>query len=155
MRCAITRVLPEPAPARISRGPSLELTHIQRAWAYVRTARLLNDSEHERALYFLLQATDEARRIDAGDPDWAFALIAIASEFVIVDHSRAWDLLGEAVKAANSTEQFVGDDIKSPKWSMVATRRFTRFIRLPAEDFSLSHLLSSLAQDELDRSVDF
>ena len=46
------------------------------------------------------------------------------------------------------------DDIKSPKWSMVATRRFTRFIRLPAEDFSLSHLLSSLAQDELERSVE-
>ena len=135
-------------------GKSGELTHIERAWAYVRTARLLNESEHERAIYFLQQATDEARRIDAGDPNWAFALVAIANELVSADRARSWDLLNEAVKAANSTDQFFGDDTRSPKWSMVATRRFTKFTRLPAEDFSLSRLLSSLSQDELERSVE-
>src|SRR5438105_151833 len=112
-------------------GKSGELNHIERAWAYVRTARLLNDAEHERALYFLQQATDEARRIDAGDPNWAFALIAIANELLIADRARSWYLLSEAVKSANTTEKFAGDDTKSPNWSMVATRRFTKFTRLP------------------------
>lgn len=135
-------------------GKSGELSHIERAWAYVRTARLLNESDHERAISFLQQAIDEARRIDAGDPNCAFALVAIANELLSADRARSWELLNEAVKAANSTDQFFGDDTRSPKWSMVVTRRFTRFIKLPAEDFSLPHLLSSLAQDELERSVE-
>ena len=118
-----------------------QLTRVERAWAYGRTARLLNDSDHERALYFLQQATDEARRIDMSDPDRAFALTAIANELVTADRARAWEMLSEAVKAANSAEDFVGDDVKTPRWSMVATRRFTRFIRLPGEDFRISRAL--------------
>jgi len=131
-----------------------QLTHVERAWSYVRTARLLNAPDHERALYFLQQATDEARRIEMSDPDRAFALTAIANELVTVDRARAWEMLSEAVKAANSAEDFVGDDVKSPKWSMVATRRFTKFIRLPAEDFRLSLALRPLAEDELERTIE-
>ena len=127
-----------------------QLTHVERAWAYVRTARLLNDSDHERALYFLQQATDEARRIEMSDPDRAFALTAIVDELVTTDRARAWEMLSEAVKAAD----FVGDDVKTPKWSMVATRRFTKFIRLPGEDFRLSRALRPLAEDELERTVE-
>jgi len=131
-----------------------QLTHGERAWSYVRAARLLNDSDHERALYFLQQATDEARRIEMSDPDRAFALTAIADELVTVDRAHAWEMLSEAVKAANSAEDFVGDDVKTPKWSMVATRRFTKFISLPGEDFRLSRALRPLAEDELERTVE-
>ena len=37
---------------------------------------------------------------------------------------------------------------------MVATRRFTRFIRLPGEDFRISRALRLLAEDELERTVE-
>jgi len=130
------------------------LTHTERAWAYTQAARLLPDSQHERALGFLQEATDEARRVDAGDSDRAFALIGVANQMLTADRTRVWELLIEAVKAANSTEDFAGDDIATPKRSMLVTNSGTRFIKLPAEDFSLSRVLRSLAQDDLERSVE-
>jgi hypothetical protein len=130
------------------------LTHTERAWAYTQAARLLPDSQHERALGFLQEATDEARRVDAGDSDRAFALIAVANQMLTADRTRVWELLIEAVKAANSTEDFAGDDIATPKRSMLVTNSGTRFIKLPAEDFSLWRVLRSLAQDDLERSVE-
>jgi hypothetical protein len=114
----------------------------------------LLDSQLDRAAYFLQDAIDEARRIDKSDPDCVFALTAVSAELVSTDRSRAWVLLSEAVNAANSSEDFVGDDVRQPKPSMVATRRFTKFIRLPADDFKLGNVLSPLAMDELERSVE-
>src|SRR5258706_9225440 len=104
-----------------------ELTHTQRASSYTQATRLLPDSQHERALGFLQEATDEARRVDAGDSDRAFALIAVANQMLTADRTRVWELLIEAVKAANSTEDFAGDDIATPKRSMLGTNSGTRF----------------------------
>jgi hypothetical protein len=131
-----------------------QLTHTQRSWAYTQAARLLPDSEHERILELLQDATDEARHIDAGDSDRAFALIGVANQLLTADRVRAWDTLSEAVKAANSTDDFPGDDIRMPKWTMLVTRSGTGFIKMPADDFSLSRVIRSLAQDELERSVE-
>ena len=131
-----------------------ELTHTERSWAYTQAARLLPDSQHERALDLLQEATDEARRIDADDSDRVFALVSIANEMLTADRPRAWDLLNEVVKAANSAEEFAGDDIWMPKRSMLVTRSGTRFIRMPDEDFNFSRVLRSLAQEDLERSVE-
>jgi hypothetical protein len=131
-----------------------QLTHIERAWAYTQAARLLPDSQHERALDFLQDATEEARRIDADDSDRAFALVSIMNQMLTADHPRVWDLLVEVIKAANSAEDFPGDDFKMPKRSMLATRSGTRFIRMPDEDFNFSRALRALAQDDLERSVE-
>ena len=131
-----------------------QLTHTERAWAYTQAARLLPDSQHERALDLLQEATDEARRIDAGESDRAFALVSITNQMLTADRARAWDLLIEAVKAANSAEDFSGDDIRTPKWTMLVTRSGTRFIRMPDEDFNFSRVLRSLAQEDLERSVE-
>lgn len=60
----------------------------------------------------------------------------------------------EVVKAANSAEDFAADDFKMPKRSMLATRSGTRFIRMPDEDFNFSRVLRSLAQEDLERSVE-
>lgn len=131
-----------------------QLSHTERAWAYLRAARLLSNSQHERALDLLQEATDEARRIDAGDSDRAFALVSIANEMLVADRPRAWDLLNEVVKASNSSEDFAADDVKTPKRTILVTRSGTRFIRMPDEDFNFSRVLRSLAQDELARSVE-
>jgi hypothetical protein len=131
-----------------------ELNHTQRAWGYAQAARLLIDSQHERALDLLQEATDEARRIDAGESDRAFALVSIMNQMLNADRPRAWDLLIETVKAANSAEDFSGDDIRGPKWTMLVTRSGTRFIKMPEADFSFSRVLRSLAQEDLERSVE-
>lgn len=131
-----------------------QLTHTERAWAFMRAARLLTDLQHQRALDLLQEATDEARRIDAGDSDRVFALVSIANQVLTADRPRAWDLLMEVVKAANSAEDFTADDVWMPKRSMLVTRSGTRFIRMPDEDFNFSRVLRSLAQDELERAVE-
>ena len=131
-----------------------ELTHTQRAWGYTQAAGLLMDSQHERALDLLQEAIDEARRIDAADSDRAFALVSITNQMLTADRPRAWDLLIEVVKAANSAEDFAADDFKTPKRSMLVTRSGTRFSRMPAEDFNFSRVLRSLVQEDLERAVE-
>jgi hypothetical protein len=131
-----------------------ELTHIQRSWSYTQAARLLLESEHDRALEFLQKATDEAQRIDVDDPDASFALINVANQFLAIDHPRAWEVINKTIKFANSAEDFTGDDIKMPSWSMIATKNGTKFIRLPDADFNFSRVLRALAQDDLFRSLE-
>ncbi len=131
-----------------------ELTHLQRTWAYTQAARLLQELKDDRALDLLREATDEAERIDDGDSDRPFALIAVANQMLTADRTLAWDLFTETVKAANSTEDFPADDIRMPKRAMLVTRRGTKFIHLPDADFNFSRVLRSLAEEDLIRSVE-
>ena len=85
-----------------------ELTHIQRAWGYTQAA-LLTTKDAARAIDYLQEAATEARRIDASDPDRARGLIAAASGFARTDRVRAWEMITEAVKAANAAEGFTGE----------------------------------------------
>jgi len=131
-----------------------ELTHIQRSWSYTQAARLVFESERERALELLQKATDEAERIDASDADASFALISVANQLLAIDRSRAWEVLNKTVKVANSAEDFTGDDIRMPSGPMIATRNGTRFARLPESDFNFSRVLRGMAEDDLFRSIE-
>lgn len=131
-----------------------ELTHIERSWSYTQAARLLLESERERALDLFQKAVDEAERIDAVDPDASFALINVANQLLVIDRSRAWEVFTKTVKSANSSEDFTGDDIHMPSGSMIATKNGTRFVRLPETDFNFSRVLRALAQDDLFRSLE-
>ena len=131
-----------------------ELTRIQKSWAYTQAARLLPESEHDRALDLLQKAIDEAERIDAGDPDATLALICVANQFLAADRVRAWELLNKTVKFANSAEDFIGDDIRMPKRSILVTKSGTRFVHLPDDDFNFSRVIRALAQDDLFRSME-
>ena len=129
-----------------------ELTPIQKSWAFTQAARLSLDSDHDRALYFLEKAIDEAERIDAGDSDAVFAVIGIANQSLDADRARTWELLNKTVKFANSAEGFTGDDIRMPQRSMLVTKNGTRFVHLPDDDFNFSRVIRALAQDDLFRS---
>jgi hypothetical protein len=131
-----------------------ELNHIQRSWSYTQAARLLLQSDRDGALNLLEKATDEAERIDPDDRDASFGLINVANQFLALDHSRAWEVMNQIVKFANSAEDFTGDDIHMPSGGMIATRNGARFIRLPDADFSFSRVLRALAQDDLFRSIE-
>jgi hypothetical protein len=129
-----------------------QFTHTQRAWAYTQVARLLMNSERPRALQVLEDAADEARRVEDDKPDRALVLIGVARQFVAADRVRVWEILDEAVKAANLTENFTGENIQLtfPLW----TKAGPKFPSIGGEDFSLSGVLGALTKDDLYRSID-
>jgi len=131
---------------------SEHISHAQRAWAFMQAARLLMDSGPQRALELLEKAANEARRIDAEDPDRARLLIGVASQFLPVDRVRGWEIMGEVVKAANSSERFSGENVELH--FPFATKSGLRITSVGGADFGLSGALRSLAKDDLYRSID-
>lgn len=129
-----------------------ELVRIHRVWAYLQAARLLMDSDRARALSILDDAATEARRIDVSDPDRARALTAIATQLVTPDSVHAWEILGEAVKAANSAESFNGEEthISAQVW----TREGPKIRSVNVEDLGVRVILRALAKQELERSIE-
>jgi hypothetical protein len=128
-----------------------ELTSIQKVWALTSAAKIVAASERSRAAELLEQAAAEARRIGGSDPERAKALTAVAVGFGEIDQVRAWEILGEVVKAANSAEGFTGED------SRVTSRLQTKFMVVMndanAPDFDLLAIFRHLARADLLRAV--
>ena len=118
----------------------------------MQAARLLMDSGRQSAIELLEKAANEARRIDAEDPDRACLLIGVASQFLPVDRVRGWEIMGEVVKAANSSERFSGENVELH--FPFATKSGLRITSVGGADFGLSGALRSLAKDDLYRSID-
>ncbi|HEX8847287.1 MAG TPA: hypothetical protein VF791_21770 [Pyrinomonadaceae bacterium] len=135
---------------RIARGG--ELTHLQRVWGLTQSARLLLKSDRQRAIELLEEATTEARRIEASNPERARALVAVVTIFNEADRNRVWELLSETVKAANSAEGFAGDDARLT--SMLRFRNGIVMRSSNASDFDLLGVFRALAKDDLDRAIE-
>jgi hypothetical protein len=129
-----------------------ELVRIHRIWAYLQAVAILMKSDRPRALSILDDAVTEARRIDTSDPDRARALTAVATQLVTPDSAHAWEILSEAVKAANSAETFNGEDTKIN--AQLWTREGPRIRSVNVEDFGLRVILRALANEELERSIE-
>lgn len=129
-----------------------ELVRIHRIWAYLQAARFLMNPDRPRALSILDDAATEARRIDVSDPDRARALTAIATQLIIPDSVHAWEILGEAVKAANSADTFSGEDtrITAQLW----TREGPKIRSVNVEDMAFGVVLRTLAKGEMERSIE-
>lgn len=128
-----------------------QLTHSQRAFAYTQAARLLKSSERERCLELLEKATDEAMRIESPGVDRAVLLIGIATQMTMSDSSRAWDIMNNAAKAANASEDFNGENWI--RFSMV-TRNGVKTNGIGGEEFSLFRVFQLLSKNDLYRSID-
>jgi hypothetical protein len=128
-----------------------DLTSIQKVWALTAAAKLLVATERSRALDILEQALAEARRIDGSDPDRAKALTGVAVGFGELDLVRAWEILGEVVKAANGSDGFTGED------SRISSRLQTKYMVVmnaaSAVDFDLLALFRHLARADLLRAI--
>jgi hypothetical protein len=128
------------------------LTHPQRTWAYTQAAQLLIASDRSRALDLLEEAIAEARRIEAADPNRARVLIAVVAQLLAADQVRAWEIMGEAVKAANGTVEFSGEDIGL--LLMFPTESGLKLIDIAGSEFSLASLFRALAKVDLTRAND-
>lgn len=128
-----------------------ELTHFQRVWALTQVARQLAETDRDKSLALLSDALDETRRIDTSDADRPRALIGVANALFAMDRTRAWELVGEAVSAANSSGGFSGED-----------SRLTLQLRTPGinsmrtnstENFDLPSIFRTLTKDDYHRAV--
>ena len=128
-----------------------DLTSIQKVWALTSAAKLVAVTERSRAVDLLEQAAAEARRISGSDPDRAKALTAVAVGFGELDPVRAWEVLGEVVKAANGSEGFTGED--SSVSSRLQTKMMVVMNQASAPDFDLLAVFRHLAHADLLRAV--
>jgi len=128
-----------------------ELSSIQKVWAYTEAAQLLK-SEPLSAIQILNEAASEARRIDQSNPQRVQALTAIATHFYVIDRPQAWETMSEAVKAASRTEEFKGESGKVTAELKTGNMITTLDVEAPA--FDLKGIFSSLAKEDLQRSID-
>lgn len=129
-----------------------ELTHVQRAWAYTQTARLLIKSDPTRARELLEDAATEARRIGGGEADRPRALIAVATVFAEADRSRAWETAAEAVKAGNAANDFTGED--GEVGARVQTKNMIVSANPGVPDFNVLGLFRALGKEDIFRAVE-
>lgn len=128
-----------------------KLSNTQRAAAYIDIARLLRETERQRAVDLLEDAVREVNRIEGDKPDRALLLVGIANQLVSLDRVRAWEIVGEVVKEANRFEDYNGENtVTFP----LMTGSSVRFLNIGGENFSLTNVFHALAKDDLYRAVD-
>jgi hypothetical protein len=129
-----------------------DLSHVQRAWLLSQAARALPPAEREKALEILADAMAEARRIDVSDSDRPRALIAVANAFLDIDRARAWEMMLEIAKAANSAEGFNGEDgrliMRLQSKSMTSMRTST------VDEFNLPGVFRVLSQENANQAIE-
>jgi hypothetical protein len=137
--------------AALELARSVELTHIQRVWILTQAAKLLAKTEHDKALSLLDDATSEARHIEGVDLDRPRGLLAIANALKLIEPSRVWEAVLDAVKAANSTEGFTGEDGVLTLHVNSKSQIMNRTDGVP--DFDIEGIFGKLANSDYDRAV--
>lgn len=132
---------------------SQELTTVQRAWGLTEVGRLLAKTEPDRAAEMLDLASAEARRIDQSSPDRVRALVAVVTQFQKVDRARAWEMMGEVIKAANALSEFSGEDGEMTmrvefKGGGAMTQNHN------VDSFDLTGLFTAFAEEDFNRAAD-
>jgi hypothetical protein len=140
------------APEALRRIHTGELTSIHRVWALTEVARLMKKTDAKNAAEVLDEAATEARRIGTSDPNRARALFGVATRMYEVDHNRGWEMVAEAVKAANSATEFTGEDAQLV--SRFVTPHGATTTNFDVESFDVNGIFGLLARDDLYRAVE-
>ena len=78
-------------------------------------------------------------------------LLGIGSALELIERSRAWDAVFDAVKAANSTNGFTGED--GGLNQTISTRSKIRASPNAVPDFDIEGIFGKLANDDFDRAI--
>jgi hypothetical protein len=122
-----------------------ELSPAQSVLIHTEAARLLKGRDPARSARLLDDAAEWARRADKNDPDRARALLAVATAWLEFDGARAWEVAGEAVKAANAASGFTGND--GGVSSRLRLGDETLSVSFSGSGFSLAEIFSRLAKE--------
>jgi hypothetical protein len=128
-----------------------QLTHLQKAWLLAQTAKLLGKTDREKALMLIEDAATEARRIEPVDPDRARAFFGVTNAALPFSRTTAWDMTSEAVKAANSSETFTGED--GQVTFNMNTKGMNSVHQATVPDFDVAGLFQDLAREDYDKAV--
>lgn len=139
------------AEAALARARKADLTPLQRAWTLERAADLIAKTDQAGAVALLDEATAEARRIADDDPGRAQALLAVATRYEKLDRARAWEVMNEVVKAANSAPAFTGED--GEMTVRFKSKRGGWMTSFDVPEFNLSGVFSALAAEDMNRAV--
>ncbi|HEX8686087.1 MAG TPA: hypothetical protein VF654_06275, partial [Pyrinomonadaceae bacterium] len=134
---------------RLLRAEGLE--PLQRVWGYAEVASLSKRTSPARAAELLDSAVGEARRIEEGRPERVYALTAAAAQLVDLDRARCWEILAEAVRAANKVNDFTGNDGKVE--SRLDAGGGPAVLKVEAPSFNLEGVFAALALDDLQRAA--
>lgn len=130
---------------------TVELSHLQRVWILTQSAKLLANIDREKSLLVLDQALVESRRLESSE-DRPRALLAIANALVFIEPPRVWDTVFEAVKAANSSERFTGEDgllsLSINNENQTLGRKFDYI-----SDFEMKGIFTEIASKDFDRAL--
>jgi hypothetical protein len=129
-----------------------EVTNVQRVWALMEISRLVQKTDAKNTGEILDEAMSAARRINGSDPDRPRALFGVATRMYEVDRTRAWEMVSEAVKAANSSTDFTGVDAQIVVRLKTASGNTT--MNFNVESFDLNLIFGLLAREDLFRAVE-
>jgi len=135
-----------------------QLDHYQRMWGLTQASRTLRATDKVRATELLGEALSEARRIGDGESsdgveaNRARAYVAIASRFVELDKTRAWEIMPEVIKASNAASDYTGQD--NAIRSVLRTKFMMTMNSNSVEDFDVTGLFKNLADGDLFRAID-
>lgn len=129
-----------------------ELTHLQRSWAWAQAAKLLAKTDHDRALGLIEDAAAEARRLSNSDPDRPRAFLGVVNAMRVVDPKAAWEVVDEALRAANSAETFTGED--GELTSSLITKGSRSMTQIAVPDFDLAGIFESFAVEDYEKAID-
>jgi hypothetical protein len=128
-----------------------EMNHIQRVWIFTQSAKLLAKTDHDTALSLIAEASSEARRIEGSSLDRPRALFGIANAQRLIEPAGMWDTIFDAVKAANSTDGFVGEgatlNLTVPSKGLVQSSREV------VPDFDIRGIFTEAGNDDFERAI--
>lgn len=129
-----------------------ELSQIYKAWVLTECAKRLAKTDRDKSIELIDLALAEARRLEPSDPALPRALFAVANAVKEVDPTRVWEATFDAVKAANSSEGFTGEDGELEV--KFQSRGRASLSNKPVADFNLDGIFSDLALLQYERAVE-
>jgi hypothetical protein len=129
-----------------------------RAWglaqASVIAARKRNAQTTQTIAGLINEAESYAARVPQGTPERVAAYAAVTTAAARVDAARAWSLLRELVKAANSVEDFTGEEASFELGAdeSLSNETSTRF-SVESEAFRLDGIFATMARLDFDKAL--
>lgn len=148
---AINAIKTKDVDTALELGRSDEFTSIQRVWVWTQAAKLLANTDRDKASALLDDAISEVRRIERDDVYRPRGFLAVASAYRLVEPSRVWDAISEAVEAANSSEGFTGEGGVLTLTINSKSRILKRTEAVP--DFNIEGVFVEAAKTDFNRAV--
>jgi hypothetical protein len=127
-----------------------ELTHFQKVWLLTGTARQMGDRDRDKLMSLIDYAATEARVIETSNPDRPRAFLSIANVVFNLNRPSIWEVMNEAIKAANSADRFTGEDGEIAfrlKGNLSGHQH--RF-----SDFDVAGIFTKLANEDYEKAVE-